>query len=158
MAQILTDYADISEIIQQNSGYHNFLRSSNNTEMSVVIINKSSNMLILIYISLFKYFVIIGTEVYLFGISAFSFTDLCCTYYDPGYTTKIAILDFENGQYEIKHKMKHGEISYAAIPFGCRYVALFPERYHYIDITTSLFYKLCPLIINKKLHDPCTHN
>ena len=79
--------------------------------------------------------VIIGTKVYLFGISMFSFTDLCCTYYDPAYTTNIGILDFENKQYEIKHNLMHGEILYSAIPFGLgyRYVALFPERYHYID-------------------------
>ena len=82
--------------------------------------------------------VIIDRILYLFGSGQYvykNYGQICITCYDPeyGYGSDIAILNFNNGNYELKKEMMHGEILYAAIPFGfgCRYIALYPDRYHY---------------------------
>ena len=82
--------------------------------------------------------VIIGNILYLFGTGRYvyqNFGEICCACYHPdhGYASDIAILNFTNGNYELKKGVMQGQILYAAIPFGfgCRYIALYPDRFHY---------------------------
>ena len=77
--------------------------------------------------------IIIDKTVYLFGVAKFHYKNSQEYYPETGDGSDIAILNFNNGKYELKMGMMRGQILYAAIPFGFgyRYIALYPERYAY---------------------------